>query len=1782
MFERFKKKHLVKKHIESEVFDSAEREDISTNSNNIEDFNDLSFILDYIGSDYVSEAKSEAIILDTLKKIKKQHRKTIRVDFNIKNGILKISECEHGALLITAPSYAVALCARDEVPGFETNFGINITRRRIHMCHVFQTGSKLEVYSITRAIALSFRCVAKDLRKIECGIDDRWSHSEEKLRYLRIRSDTTDTTREFENISRRHNKSGILPTLKSEDHLDLYEAGSQNDASCSNHSEEPVHKTSSSTDDVYQSTSYDTDFSDRPVSDDESDTFTSCNGFEDLFAQTLRAIKRHDLYHVSKFFDEDALLTVLDKRCHSLLHYAVKADDGKIVELLLKRGMDVNIEGPKDQTPLHMAAFLGYTSIARILLDYGANVRAKDQSYQTPLHLCAGSMQKLELSYILIEHGARIEDNNLDGIRPIDINIELKEMQNRLVQSTCEAFAGLEISYSRSILQSEVSRTNSQLSCSSSVLLPQNVKMNGNVFLFAEKNRHNSHQGYDNTHDASVTNLNDGTSSELSAFSINESNTDSDFERDSLQFLCNEDENQFKKKVFKKKIFYRPINHIKNDAVGNSLHILLTLLSNSECHQALLANLCLPKAACQLVAAAHSTKKIYLKYISQLLINMFNANGVTSRQKCISAGLLKTVIDLLDSPEPLQSSCLSILNDVLQQDSDRDYSTTISGIHIELLLGIICANNSLTTLPSPMMRPTFSSSVDSGYRTPLLEKRSKKLSFNEDKDLEKSPVRSNSLQNKYIKADRLLHLNSESVGPGYLDTMPSSDHSLARYASLSSVSRNGSREFDGFLRQKLISTGSSEINKERPFDRPVARHVAMKMLAASSRNEKLQDELTQSHMLSFLKNCLNDCDQEIVLYATISIANIVANIERHAQMEAENVVKYLYKLLEHPNTKIKYQAGRALVYLGHLDLANTNIYEYVPEEDSCLASIQEEDDGHLYLRGTSVENLVLSLTTNIEMLWGGISCPTRNKTRIQSIPNENQIINFVIKMYQTFVHPVILMRLLLHRFREPKAYAAFISYNNTSTTIEYYAPLPTIHARLVRFWIAWLEVGLEDFKTYPIIRNELCEVVSSMKAIGGPYAPCADYLGKLLSKSHEELCSKNVYRSPPVNHHNDLYEQCYKAIFDGSLPCSETDLVYLGGLQLYIEDLHLYGQDFPQRLNTIKGINNSRIKNSIGSQVSLSKSFSKKICSNYESFVLLQQSERNAKHNYIDCCQGMPGYGCTFFKIKEHVPSNRLSKIYITRLIGLGPKKVVILDECTKQCIEKFNEVSTWKSNDDGTIIICFKNNKVLDFQIDIINLKDFNCLLTHTMSSSIRDFHNIDTNPWSKLAEECGTWGRALQNHLSKIKTKGTISQNLNNLKEKSDDEVQKLSQGFSNSKDGTRSLPRSSIEILSFLNLKKKIKSQGIDQTNMAVSDQEFLPMFSSKVSGFTSNKVSNDIISTLENISLLVDADSCDLNHSQLIGGHHFDVEKYYTCQCPPDAEILNLNLREFSAFELLEHPRELARQITLIDHEMFCNITSKDILRKISLGYIKKLHIEKDNLHPIEDVAQRFNQMSNWIVCSIVSEPNIHRRAQMFVNFVETAKQCLEFRNYNAVMAITVAGLSSGAVRRLSGTRDLIPENVLSCLQKIENLMDSKRNHVKYRKALSNSPSPAVPYFGMYLKDLTFICDGNADYLKGGIVNLSKRRQVYSLLEEINQFQRKKYNFQEVPEVKSYLLSKSFVSEDQLHNMSKKIEPSISGAITSPVTLLGDRRGSFHIAQFMNNNSTCSFKKITRVL
>ena len=113
-----------------------------------------------------------------------------------------------------------------------------------------------------------------------------------------------------------------------------------------------------------------------------------------------------------------------------------------------------------------------------------------------------------------------------------------------------------------------------------------------------------------------------------------------------------------------------------------------------------------------------------------------------------------------------------------------------------------------------------------------------------------------------------------------------------------------------------------------------------------------------------------------------------------------------------------------------------------------------------------------------------------------------------------------------------------------------------------------------------------------------------------------------------------------------------------------------------------------------------------------------------------------------------------------------------------------------------------------------------------------------------------------------------------------------------------------------------------------------------------------------------------------------------------------------------------------------------------------------------------------------------------------------------------MAIVVAGLGSAPIRRLQLTWRDVPKADMELFKEMDSMLDSKvsrtlpltwkegyfppphlqGNYKHYRDRLAATEVPAVPYVGVFLKDLTFICDGNPDYLRGGLINIHKRRQV----------------------------------------------------------------------------------------
>jgi ankyrin repeat protein len=98
------------------------------------------------------------------------------------------------------------------------------------------------------------------------------------------------------------------------------------------------------------------------------------------------------------------------------LHRAVGKGHNKVVEVLIKRGADLNLVDGGGLTPLHWAALFGLSETGKILLDAKADLNIQTKSGETPLHLCA-EKGKVEFVKMLLDAGAKtdIRDKGAGG-----------------------------------------------------------------------------------------------------------------------------------------------------------------------------------------------------------------------------------------------------------------------------------------------------------------------------------------------------------------------------------------------------------------------------------------------------------------------------------------------------------------------------------------------------------------------------------------------------------------------------------------------------------------------------------------------------------------------------------------------------------------------------------------------------------------------------------------------------------------------------------------------------------------------------------------------------------------------------------------------------------------------------------------------------------------------------------------------------------------------------------------------------------------------------------------------------------------------------------------------------------------------------------------------------------------------------------------------------------------------------------------------------------------------
>eukprot|EP01090_Pellita_catalonica_P015814 TRINITY_DN4362_c0_g1_i1.p1 TRINITY_DN4362_c0_g1~~TRINITY_DN4362_c0_g1_i1.p1 ORF type:complete len:588 (-),score=80.76 TRINITY_DN4362_c0_g1_i1:368-2131(-) len=210
-------------------------------------------------------------------------------------------------------------------------------------------------------------------------------------------------------------------------------------------------------------------------------------------------------------------------------------------------------------------------------------------------------------------------------------------------------------------------------------------------------------------------------------------------------------------------------------------------------------------------------------------------------------------------------------------------------------------------------------------------------------------------------------------------------------------------------------------------------------------------------------------------------------------------------------------------------------------------------------------------------------------------------------------------------------------------------------------------------------------------------------------------------------------------------------------------------------------------------------------------------------------------------------------------------------------------------------------------------------------------------------------------------------------------------------------------------------------------------------------------------------------------------------------------------------------EIARQLTLIEFETFSAIKPSE-LRNQSWNKAKHRHRAPSVLKMIS----RFNDISGWVASTIMNEAKIRNRSRVMTKFIRIAGCLRKLNNFNSLMAI-IAGLNTSAVYRLKWTKAEMPKGVQQILLECETLMKSEGSFSNYRSVLQNADPPCMPYLGVYLTDLTFIDDGNPDYIDG-LINFTKRRHFYS-----------------VRQIQDFLLKFPRTEESVLWDMSQVREP-----------------------------------------
>ena len=253
----------------------------------------------------------------------------------------------------------------------------------------------------------------------------------------------------------------------------------------------------------------------------------------------------------------------------------------------------------------------------------------------------------------------------------------------------------------------------------------------------------------------------------------------------------------------------------------------------------------------------------------------------------------------------------------------------------------------------------------------------------------------------------------------------------------------------------------------------------------------------------------------------------------------------------------------------------------------------------------------------------------------------------------------------------------------------------------------------------------------------------------------------------------------------------------------------------------------------------------------------------------------------------------------------------------------------------------------------------------------------------------------------------------------------------------------------------------------------------------------------------------------------------------------APIIPKNMKKLKFLDI--DALEFARQLTIIESKLYGKIRPTECLNKT---WQKKIGPgEGDPAENVKALILHSNQLTNWVAQMILTQADIKRRVVVIKHFVSIADKCRNLNNFSCLTSI-ISALGSAPIHRLSRTWAQVNARTTTTLESMRTLMGSTKNFMQYREALHKANPPCIPFFGIYLTDLTFIEDGIPSLIKKTqLINFAKRAKTAEVIRDIQQYQNVPYPLQSVNELQEYIV-KNMQSASDVHEMyerSLQVEP-----------------------------------------